>query len=221
MASASPERPNPPGKSLLETYLGYFPLRGTSITKVALAAHFQSVARNLMAKASECFAASDMLQRSVDPLPTPLRRFKVKEVFLKTRQIFSCEVNVNEVLGVPSPNSQTCRGSAYIEVHRDGDRGFQLNLYDLSTRRNTIIHIAPESKAEAKVLTNILAMMSKTLKADGARAEYRLNVPSDRLCKFCGRLPVRPSHVVPGSPEDAHRDLNYCMTCKAYLDASK
>lgn len=221
MSSASTERPIPPGKSLLETYLGYFPIWGTRITKEYLAAHFEQVAKTLWEKASECLAASDLLRKGVDLVPVPVRKISLTRNDLNSGTVIPCEMSVDEVLGVPPTHHGICFKSAAIDVHRYGGNGFSLCLGDLTTGKTIHIHLFPRSIAEGKAMANIFTMMGKTLEADGEHADYRRKVPSDRLCRHCKKATVRPGLVPPGSPAAAHRDLYYCMTCKAYLDASK
>lgn len=221
MSSASPERPTPPGKSLLETYLGYFPIWGKHIAKEHLAAHFEQVAKTLWEKASECLAASDLLRKGVDLVPVPVRKISLTRKDLNSGKVIPCEMSVDGVLGVPPAHQAICFKSATIDVHRYGGNGFTLCLSDFTVGNPILVRLFPQSLAEGKAMANVLSMMAKTLEADGEHAEYRRKVPSDRLCRHCKKATVRPGMVPPGSPAAAHRDLHYCMTCKAYLDATK
>jgi hypothetical protein len=222
MSSASPKRPIPPGKSLLETYLGHFPILGTRVTKEDIAAHFEQVAKSLWEKASECLAASDLLRKGVDLVPVPVRKISLTRNELNSGTVIPCEMSVDEVLGVVPPAHQAiCFTSATIDLHRYWGNGFTLCLGDWTTKKTISIRLIPGSLAEGKAMANFFAMMAKTLEADGEHAEYCRKVPSDRLCKHCKKATVRPGMVPPGSPAAAHRDHYYCMTCKAYLDATK
>lgn len=205
--------------SFLGEYFGHFPDRDSGPNNHGLIEHFDQVAKDLFAKARECLAASDLLRSGRAPLPTPVRKVNISRQAQKSKKVIPCAVEAREVRGVPSHGYQSTSRSAAIEVERFGTDGLHLYLRDLWTGRCTVIRINPASQAEGQAMADTLRTMAKTLEADGERAEYRRSVPSDRLCKFCKRATVRPAHVTPGTAGDAHRDLHYCMTCKAYLDA--
>ena len=93
--------------------------------------------------------------------------------------------------------------------------GVDLNWAEVLQEDLLAFNLRPKTRAEGESMAASFCQMADALVAAGDLAEYRRDVPDDRICSGCGTRPVRPSWECDPRVIRDHRDHHLCPVCSA------
>jgi len=218
-----PDTPQLPGDVI--TFLRHLGPPATPEAGHDLARHFRAQAERLTAKAAALTTTAQLLDDGLIPDVEPVGDLPVvpdwAHLGAPPLTIMATRLGL-AVCGIDVPPSMhpvaglkrgvNAVGAFEVEITPDG-----VCLYWREVLEEDFLafNLQPKTRAEGETMAESFRQMAEAVVAAGDLAEYRREVPGDRLCSGCGTRPVRPTWECDPKVIRDHRDQHLCPVCAA------